>query len=70
MDIKEEIIETLKSKEFTRQQLIEQIMRLHHFEFDEAKGVAYNLLLDSRIQYVGTDEENVSIYRIASGEHG
>ena len=64
MDIKEDVIESLKSKEFTRQQLVEEIMRLHHLEFDEANGVAYNVLLDSRVQFAGMDEENTSIYRI------
>jgi hypothetical protein len=64
--IKEQVIETLKSKKFTRNQLIVQIIDLHHLSWSEANGIAYNILLDSRVQLAGMDEENNSIYRISN----
>ena len=64
--IKEHVIETLKSKKFTRNQLIAQIIDLHHLSWSEANGIAYNILLDSRVHFAGMDEENTSIYRIGN----
>lgn len=64
--IKEQVIETLKTKKFTRNQLITQIIDLHHLSWSEANGIAYNILLDSRVHFAGTDEENTSIYRIGN----
>jgi hypothetical protein len=57
--IRKKVIETL----FTRNQLIARIIDLRHLSWSEA----HNVLLDSRVQFAGMDDENISIYKIGNG---